>query len=398
MGASLAAPSRSAGARLRAAAATALVGVGALVSRATAATAFAGAAALLSLSCDGARASNGGAHAAAHGGFLKGQLHAHSWGSMDSDAPPNTVVRWYSQRGYDFLVLTDHNRLTRAAGTPSMLVLPGVELTLNLRTCEPPPPPEKHCLLHVNALVPERPLSRDPWLPEMLLPSEGRFVVEEGFRREDLFGAELDEAARMGAVAQINHPNFHFAADADALVKLAGRGLALIEIANQSHDAQNDGDGGHVSTEALWDRALTRGARLFGTATDDAHDYFGDDVPPAARPPEADTGDRGWVMVRADRTARSIREALARGDFYATTGVLFERLEMSPKRVSVAVEGEEPVWLEAIGDSGGVYRAEIGRAMTFDPRALGSSYVRLRVTDAKGRHAWTQPVFTPRSP
>lgn len=315
------------------------------------------------------------------GPFLKGQLHAHSSGSMDSDTPPEKVVRWYSERGFDFLVLTDHNRITRAAETPTMMVLPGVELTINLRTCEPPPPRGQHCLLHMNALLPERPFAEEPWWPR-----------SRSFAREDLYGLELAQAQRLGAITQLNHPNFHFAADADLVTKLAAGGVAMMEIANEAHDSMNDGDATHDSTEATWDEALSRGARVLGTATDDAHDYF-DDPAQAALFPKAYTGDRGFVMVRAERTARSIRDALARGDFYASTGLLLERADVTAEGVALEAYSDGPVWFEVIGDHGGVLRAEAGRSIAFDPRTIASSYVRVRVTDAAGRHAWTQPVW-----
>src|SRR3954462_4810528 len=89
---------------------------------------------------------------AGEGGFLKGQLHVHSANSGDSQTPPADVVRWYARRGYDFIVFTDHQRVTTAAAAGEMLVIPGVELTQNLERCAPPPPPGLQCLLHVNAL------------------------------------------------------------------------------------------------------------------------------------------------------------------------------------------------------------------------------------------------------
>ncbi len=315
-------------------------------------------------------------------GYLKGQLHAHSAGSLDSDTPPEHVVRWYSERGYDFIVLTDHNRITRVPDTPSMLVLPGVELTINLRSCEPPPPsPRQNCLLHMNALLPERPFEREPWRP-----------APRSVRRSDLYGAEIAEGMRLGALLQLDHPNFHFAADASLLVELVGEGVGFVEIANEAWDSNNDGDATHPSTEALWDVALTRGARVLGTATDDAHDYF-DDPATAGRFPRAYTGDRGFVMVHADRTSRSIRDALTRGDFYASTGVILSRVEMSPDQVHLEVASEAPVWFEVIGESGGVHRAQAGRTLSFEPRAIPSKYIRVRATDAAGRQAWTQPLF-----
>jgi predicted metal-dependent phosphoesterase TrpH len=76
-------------------------------------------------------------------GFLRGQTHAHSSNSGDSDTPAADVLRWYAARGYDFVVITDHNYVTVVPADerpPGILAIPGAELTQNLRTCQPPPP------------------------------------------------------------------------------------------------------------------------------------------------------------------------------------------------------------------------------------------------------------------
>ena len=43
--------------------------------------------------------------------WYKGNTHTHTTVS-DGDSPPSDVVRWYRQRDYDFLVLSDHNAVT----------------------------------------------------------------------------------------------------------------------------------------------------------------------------------------------------------------------------------------------------------------------------------------------
>jgi hypothetical protein len=84
--------------------------------------------------------------------FVKGQLHLHSNRSGDSQTPPADVVRWYAGHGYDFIVFTDREHVTVEPSSPSLLVIPGVELTQNVESCTPAPPPGLRCLLHVNAL------------------------------------------------------------------------------------------------------------------------------------------------------------------------------------------------------------------------------------------------------
>jgi hypothetical protein len=314
---------------------------------------------------------------------LKGQLHAHSNASGDSDTPAEVVAAWYARRGYDFLVFTDHNRITDTPDLPGLLTLPGVELTQNLPTCDPPPEPGLACLLHVNALFIERARS-----PKSASPRAG------DQRRLSLYTGALEMALDMGALAQLNHPNFHFAADAGILLELSKRGLRLFEIANEAVDSANEGDPGHPSTEALWDEVLTRGGRVLATATDDAHHY--EDAEAArARGETAYVGDRGFVMVRAEKTPASIRAAIASGDFYSSTGVLLDRLDMLEDGIAVDVRGGgEGTLIEVIGTGGAILLTTRGAALRFDPRAAPPGYLRVRIRDGQGRRAWSQPLFT----
>ncbi|MGH2626358.1 MAG: PHP domain-containing protein, partial [Anaerolineales bacterium] len=76
------------------------------------------------------------------GVWLRGDLHCHSRAS-DGALPPEEVRERHRRAGYDFLALTDHDRVTPlAAGEDSPLVLPGAELSLG-RTRQGSP---FHCL------------------------------------------------------------------------------------------------------------------------------------------------------------------------------------------------------------------------------------------------------------
>lgn len=317
-------------------------------------------------------------------GWLKGQLHLHSDASGDSDTPAADVVRWYGEHAYDFIVFTDHNRVTEFPSPEGMLVLPGVELTQNLEDCSPPPQGEHQCLLHVNALVVDPAEVKGATTP----------AAPDSQGRVELFAHGVAVAESLGGVAQLNHPNFHYAANAEQLTALAGRGLVLFEVANEAWDSNNEGDTNHPSTEGLWDAVLTSGGRLYGTATDDAHHYYDAAALQKAGQPVF-TGDVGFVMVRAERTPGAIRDALRRGEFYASTGVILDDVsfEDGVLDVRVAPRTTGPFSIAFIADGGVRVRTQEGQRARYDTRNQGHQYIRAVVTDPEGHRAWVQPVF-----
>lgn len=320
--------------------------------------------------------------------YLKGQLHLHTNNSGDSATPPADVVRWYAAHGYDFIVVTDHNHITVERSTPSMLVIPGVELTQNVADCVPPPPVGLRCLLHVNALF-------------VVPPPDGRIPgpPATGRSRFEIYHRALDTTRRLGGIAQLNHPNFHYAADAPLIALLAQDGLTLLEIANQSWDS-NDApdDKKRPSSEAIWDAVLTAGGDVYGTATDDAHHY--DDARTAgARGRDVFPGDLGFVMVRAEKQPAAIRAALARGDFYASTGVWLSRVDAGRDKLEIEIDARSPGAhrFTFIGAGGKVLSRAQGRVAAFTLAAARGGYVRALVEDGAGHRAWTQPIRVPES-
>ncbi|MCX4241861.1 CehA/McbA family metallohydrolase [Paraliomyxa miuraensis] len=331
----------------------------------------------------------------ADAGWLKGQLHLHSNVSGDSETPPADVVRWYAEHGFDFIVFTDHDRITEvpapapasAGGQPPMLVIPGIELTQNLERCEPPPEPGLQCLLHVNGLF----VGNDTSVI-------GSVPAPTGIDRLELYAHAIAVTEALGGVALLNHPNFHYAADADLVAALAGRGLSLLEIANEAVDSNNEGDRAHPSTEALWDAVLSTGARVWGVATDDAHHYY-DARQVRDHGRLAHVGNRGWVMVRAERSPAAIRAALQRGEFYASNGVTLREVAWDGERLRIAVDdaSEGVHRFTFIGDGGKVLERQRGREATFGVPRGHHGYVRAVVEDPQGRKAWVQPVWSPTS-
>ncbi len=312
--------------------------------------------------------------------WLKGSTHVHARPSGDSSEPIPDVIHWYESRGYDFIALTDHNKVSEVAGDTTgqialrapehgLIVLSGIELTFNPMGCLPIGDPSKKCRIHVNALgVTARPHGKLDW------------ANRHTHDRLEMYQAAQIEANALGAsIVQINHPQWYWGMNPELLAQLANHGAQLVEIANAQFAKWNAGDADHPSTEALWDAALERGATIWGVASDDAHDY--------EKPGKYPAGG-GWVMVKARRDPRAILDALAAGHFYASTGVVLTRADVEGGELVVEAEpGAYAIdWIE------NGKRVDTVRAQSARHALPQHGYLRAVVTRDDGKQAWVQPV------
>ena len=222
------------------------------------------------------------------GQWYKGNIHTHTTES-DGDLEPEKVVSWYRRHGYDFLVLSDHNHLTlldygsKKRRFKRPLMIPGEEISANIQNGTIP--------IHINGIG----------ISRVVEPIDTGQIVST-------IQANVDAIHQAGGISSINHPNYKWAFDHTHFSQV--RGASLLEVHN-SHPQNNIyGAPGKPSDEETWDRVLSSGRVLFGTATDDSHNYH--DWHPSMSNPG-----RGWVMVAAkELSASSIVEALTTGDFY----------------------------------------------------------------------------------
>ena len=289
--------------------------------------------------------------------WLKGNLHTHT-AESDGDSAPAEVARWYADHGYDFLVITDHDKVTRVA-SDAIVLIPGEEITDRL--------PKKP--IHVNAIGIEEPI----------VPQHGATPVE-------VLQNNVNAVRKAGGIAAINHPNFGWAFGEKELLQIEG--ATLLEIAS-GHPFVNMQ--GPPSVEQMWDGLLTAGKRIWAIAVDDSHHL--------KRPWDTEMAPPGkaWVVVRAEkREAEAILDALRRGDFYASTGVELEDYTAGEKAITVRVKEKNLAHyvIRFIGANGKVLQESEGVSATYTMRG-GEPYVRAKVIDSNGRMALCQPAFQP---
>ncbi|MGI9139675.1 MAG: GDSL-type esterase/lipase family protein [Gemmatimonadaceae bacterium] len=317
--------------------------------------------------------------------WFRGNTHTHTANS-DGDSPPDSVVRWYREADYDFLFITDHERITDVGplnarwGAPGrFLVLAGEEVTQFVADAGHP---DGRRQAHVNGLG----------LRQVVVRLGDRGIAEN-VSMQDAYARNIAEIRRAGGIAQVNHPNFRWSVRLQDLMALPDS--TLFEIWNAHTGVNNlggvDSTGRAIpSAEALWDSLLTSGKVVFGVADDDSHSFR----PDASDSYKLTRPGRAWIMARADTlTGAAILDAIRRGDFYASTGVTLRELTATEAAVTVAVA---PVYdsrytIEFIGAGGRVLATVHGPRADYVVRG-SEGYIRVRITDSNGRKAWTQAI------
>ena len=295
--------------------------------------------------------------------WVKGNLHTHT-DQSDGDSPVDVVAKWYKDHGYQFLVISDHNKVAdltscAALADEGFILIPGEEICI-LFQGKP---------VHVHGMGGSREVE----------PCEGGSMAET-------IQANIDGAASGGGLPMVNHPNFGYAFDHRELLKV--KGYNLLEVYNGCPGVENSGDAAHIPAEQIWDIVLSAGAQVYGTADDDAH-HFATFSHAHANP------GRGWIVVRVkELTQAEVLDNIRKGNFYASTGVELADFSFDGKTLRVAAKpsGDAHYLIRFIGLHGQIL-AEVDGAAAYKLSGKPSeAYVRVKVISTDGKVAWTQPV------
>jgi hypothetical protein len=296
--------------------------------------------------------------------WFKGNTHCHTTNS-DGDLPPRQVVRWYHDHGYHFIVITDHDSLTDPLyldtdDKDDFLLIPGVEVS---DVYEKKP-------IHLSAIN----------IKAAIPPQKGDSVTAT-------LQNNVNAIVQAGGLAQLNHPNWRWAFTDKEMSQV--KDALLVEIYNFSTGCNNFGAGGEPGMEEIWDGVLSSGVRMYGVASDDAHDYTGEFNSTRSNP------GTGWIMVKAAAlTVKDITAALKAGNFYATVGVILNDVRISDTeyRVDIQADPQTRYTTTFIGKDGRILKEVYGPSAAYTFQG-DETYVRARIFASTGAFACTQPHF-----
>ncbi len=209
--------------------------------------------------------------------------------------------------------------------------------------------------------------------PHILYIDSEKEVVPDNTRQNVLneIRESFNQTGRGFAV--VNHPDWQHEFNHCAVEQLIEwTGYTGIEIYNGVIGRL---DGSQYALNK-WDLLLSKGKKVWGFANDDSH-----------RP-----GDHGlgWNVVFAEKNRKSITDAIIKGNFYCSTGVIIRHIECSGKKIYLETENAKKI--AAIQNVGKrfhvVYSNSISVEIPSDAR-----YVRFECWGQAEQMAWTQPIF-----
>ncbi|HOK81047.1 MAG TPA: CehA/McbA family metallohydrolase [bacterium] len=281
-----------------------------------------------------------------NGLWLKGNFHIHTTRS-DGTLGPQDTINQYAELGHDFLSFSDHDNIMtdneyKLLDSRNMILISGIEISAG----------GPH-LLYIDS---EQNITCYPERQKVLNE------IEKIYR----------ETGRGFAV--VNHPDWEQQFNHCTIEQLMEwTGYLGMEIYNGVIGRL---DGSQYATNK-WDILLSKGKKVWGFANDDAHR-------------KGDHG-LGWNVVFArKKTKDAIIEAIFKGNFYCSTGVLIRHIECDGDTIYIETENAKKI--AAIQNVGKRFKVVYGNCIKVEiPQ--DAKYVRFECWGQAEQMAWTQPFF-----
>ena len=284
------------------------------------------------------------------GNWYKGNLHTHTTNS-DGELSPKEVLSLYRQRKYDFLSITDHNKLTysKELEREGIYLIPGEEMGGGKAMIG--------TSFHIIALNIKK---------EIIIDGEKTTAQQI-----------IDKIRKEKGEAIIAHPYWSGLTFSDIYPL---RNYLGIEIFN-SDGLYSIGRG---NSSVHWDNLLAKNKQIFGFAVDDAHHYSDKEYRPMAM-------GGGWIMVKA-LNKNLIMDSVKKGLFYSSCGPLIKNLSIEKNVIKAETSSVSSITFFASPTKGKRLTAYSINQAKYKING-NEKCIRVECVDKSGRKAWTNPVF-----
>ena len=326
-----------------------------------------------------------------NGQFFKANLHCHSTVS-DGKLTPEELKKIYMEKGYSIIAYTDHDVLIPhpELADEHFLPLNAFEIEINEENGEPFSQ-IKTCHICMIALEPDN-ITQPCWHR-----TKYRFGNAENYRDQVKFDENEPDYERVytpecicdimqrgrgaGFFVTYNHPAWSLE---EYPQYMNYHGMHAMEISNTGCVV----GGWEDYCPHIYDDMLRGGEKIFCVSTDDNHN--GDD-------PNSGNWDSfgGWVMIKAEKLEyRTITKALEDGHFYASQGPAIHSVWFEDGEIHVECDPVENIKFY-YGNRAGKGVFADGKTLTHASAKVRpeNGYVRITVTDSKGRPANTSAYW-----
>jgi len=282
------------------------------------------------------------------GEWLRGSFHNHT-NNSDGWFPLETVYKMYG--GYDFLGISDHDKITKHEGKCDIPTrFDAIEVSSR----------------QTHMLLVQPPLS--------LMDGYSNEFTIENYQRH------VDKTVDNGGFAVLVHPNRYFSNYWNLEDMLKMQRYLGVEVWN------GDGNPEYDIAFDKWDAVLSAGRRVWGFGNDDSHVYGQEK--------------RAWNMVLAKENSRSaILEAIREGSFYVSTGYGFDAIRLEGHAIVADLRSNERLdamykYVTWFGKDGKVLQETSGAIREARYECKGDEgYVRIAAYLEGGYAAFSQPLF-----
>ena len=333
------------------------------------------------------------------GSFYKANLHSHT-SCSDGRLTPQEMKEEYKKRGYSILAFSDHDylRTHNELTDEEFLIITAYETSIRSDDDVTPHVFRKVVDMNFYAKNPNEvmhigfhPNSIEWWIKEgKITKEEAKSVKYQGeYRDLHYYPANINKIIRSanehGYLVAINHTNWALTNYADYG---AYEGAWAFEVYNHGCYAL----AGLPDCEAAYEDILRSGKHVFAIATDDNHNTY------ELESYRCDSFG-GFTMIKAEKLDyESIIEAMEKGNFYASTGPEIHELYYEDGKIHIKCSPVADIAMLTMGRKGHRIADSNGSliecaSFDIDCEKELYGYIRFRITDDKGRKAWTNPYY-----